>query len=197
MKLSYRLKAIADLVPKESKIIDIGADHALLDIYLALNKKCTSLALDISAKAIEKAKENILKAGANVKTLVNDGINGLNLKDEILIISGMGTSRILKILNRDISNDLIISTHNDVLLLRRTMLKKGYSIYKEKVIKDKKFYVITYYKKMKFNKNIYSFNSKEYSNHLIDYYKIKYKNEPHALKKLKILLLINKLKRNS
>ena len=38
VKLSKRLKAIADLVDKDSKIIDVGCDHALLDIYLLKNK---------------------------------------------------------------------------------------------------------------------------------------------------------------
>ena len=34
MKLSRRLQAISDLINPNSKIIDVGADHAFLDIYL-------------------------------------------------------------------------------------------------------------------------------------------------------------------
>ena len=38
-KISRRLEAIASLVEDNKKIIDIGCDHALLDIYLIKNKK--------------------------------------------------------------------------------------------------------------------------------------------------------------
>ena len=34
MKLSKRLKAISEFIDNEDRIIDIGCDHALLDIYL-------------------------------------------------------------------------------------------------------------------------------------------------------------------
>jgi len=37
MKLSKRLKAICDFVPNNAEIIDVGADHALVDIYLTKN----------------------------------------------------------------------------------------------------------------------------------------------------------------
>ena len=38
IKLSKRLEAISSLVPNNSKIIDIGCDHGLLDIYLYQKK---------------------------------------------------------------------------------------------------------------------------------------------------------------
>ena len=37
MRLSKRLKAITEFVDKEDRIIDIGCDHALLDIYIKEN----------------------------------------------------------------------------------------------------------------------------------------------------------------
>ena len=59
--LSKRLQAICDFVTPNSKVVDIGADHGLVDIYLTKNKNCQCLATDISAKSLEKAKENIKK----------------------------------------------------------------------------------------------------------------------------------------
>ena len=50
MKLKPRLQAIANLIKDNSKIIDVGADHGLLDIYLSKYKNCTCLATDISPK---------------------------------------------------------------------------------------------------------------------------------------------------
>ena len=38
IKISKRLEAISSLVPINSNVIDIGCDHALLDIYLYQNK---------------------------------------------------------------------------------------------------------------------------------------------------------------
>ena len=98
MKLSKRLKAISDLIPNDSKVIDVGADHALLDIYLNKYKNCSCLATDISPYCTEKAKENAIKYQANIETLTNDGLTGLNLNNEIIVISGMGTKNIIKII---------------------------------------------------------------------------------------------------
>ena len=39
MKISKRLRVIGDLVKDNSFILDIGCDHALLDIYVVKNKK--------------------------------------------------------------------------------------------------------------------------------------------------------------
>jgi len=198
MKLSKRLKAICDFVPDNSKIIDVGADHALVDIYLTKEKKCKCLATDISEKCIEKAKENIKNAGVKVDTLVTDGLNKINIKNEIILITGMGTHNILKILKQDIKNDLIISSHNDIPLLHKKLQKKGYYIKNEKVIYDKHFYIITYYKYGKGKKqNNYLTNfidDKTYINFLLNKYKIKYKNEKN-IEKIKYLYIINTIKR--
>ena len=37
--LSKRLKEIANYIPDNIKMVDIGCDHALLDIYLYKNRK--------------------------------------------------------------------------------------------------------------------------------------------------------------
>ena len=46
IKISNRLEAISSLIPNNSKVIDIGCDHGLLDIYLYQKK--------ISNKIIDK-----------------------------------------------------------------------------------------------------------------------------------------------
>ena len=146
MKLSKRLKAISDLIPNDSKVIDVGADHALLDIYLNKYKNCSCLATDISPYCTEKAKENAIKYQANIETLTNDGLTGLKLNNEIIVISGMGTKNIIKILNFDIHNDLIISSHTNIEDLKEFLLNKNYKIEKEISVNDKKDYTIIYAK---------------------------------------------------
>ena len=59
MKISKRLKTIADLIPNDSKVIDVGCDHAYLSIYLSKEKKCKCLATDVNSNALENAKRNM------------------------------------------------------------------------------------------------------------------------------------------
>lgn len=201
MKLSKRLQAICDFVPENSKIIDVGADHALVDIFLAKEKNCKCLATDISEKCIEKAKENIKKYNVKVQTKVTDGLKDIQIKDEIILISGMGTHSILKILNKNLTNDLIISSHNDIPLLHKHLQKRGYRIKNETVIFDKHFYIITYYeykKHKKQNNYITKFiTNEEYIKYLSNKYKIKYQNEKNIIKKLKYYKIIKKLNKKS
>ena len=198
MKINKRLKAICDLVPENSKVIDIGADHALVDIYLNKIKNCDCLATDISPNAIKRAKINIDKNEANVKTKVIDGLP--ELKDEIIIISGMGAKTMLKILHSQITNDLILSPNNNVHLVRKAMRKKGYHIEKELLVKENHYYVITYYKfgKHKRTDDIVSpflKNNIPYMRKLLNYYQIKSINERKLLEKLKYKHIVKKIKR--
>lgn len=149
LKIKPRLLEICNLIKPNSKIIDVGADHALLDIYLNKYKNCTCLAIDISENCIQRAKENIIKYDAKVETKVNDGLNDIKLKDEIIVISGMGTKTIKKILNRNIENDLIIVTHTNIEELKEFLKSKKYEIALEKKIFDKKKYTIICAKRVK------------------------------------------------
>ena len=146
MKLKPRLQAIADLIEKKSKVIDVGADHGLLDIYLSKYKNCTCLAIDISPKCIERAVLNSIKYNTTILTKVNNGLENLNLNDEIVVISGMGTRLIKKILNISLSNDLIISSHTNIEELKEFLENKNYKIVTEKKVNDKKQYTIIYAK---------------------------------------------------
>lgn len=145
MKLSKRLQLVADLINPNTKIIDVGCDHALLDIYLTLFKECDCTAIDISEKAIVNAKENIIKYSLlnKVKVICQNGLNNINYKDKVVIILGMGTNTILNILKYKKPKEMIISSHNNISTLRRKIIKKGYYIKDEKVVYEKnKYYVV-------------------------------------------------------
>ena len=59
MKISKRLKEIAAYVEKDSYVLDVGCDHALLDIYLIRENICKkTMASDIHEGPLKKAKEN-------------------------------------------------------------------------------------------------------------------------------------------
>lgn len=150
MKLSPRLSTIADMITEDSKVIDIGCDHAYLDIFLTFNRhnvECT--AIDINRQIFLKAKKNIehFNMTEKIKLVQANGLEGIEVDpDSTIVLSGLGTATIIKILKKDInklSKTLIIQTNNDVLSLRKNVVKLGYYIDYEKFIKDKeKDYVI-------------------------------------------------------
>ena len=152
MKINDRLQKIGDLVEANSFCLDVGCDHALLDIYLAMDKDCTCLALDISASALKGAKNNIHKYKLDKKIAIvkTDGLKDIEVnKNDYIVISGMGTSTIKHILGTNkLSNNLIISTHNEYDSLRAFVIKLGYKISDELFLFDKdKPYIIIKFEK--------------------------------------------------
>ena len=208
MKLSKRLEAVATLVDVGKRVIDVGCDHGYLDIYLTLNNENRCLATDINEKALNSAINNIKKFNLEdkIETKLTDGLKDIkvNRKDNI-VISGMGTNTIVKILSEStLSNTLIISSNNHIDLLRREVVKLGYYIDTELFIIDKKKpYVIIKFKRgfRKYNLNDFMFgpilkNNVQYRNYMIKKYKeiIKQVAFKKLSVKLKYLMLILKLK---
>ena len=144
MKINERLKRVASFVDDNSYIIDVGCDHALLDIYLVKNKKnIKALASDINEGPLKYAIKNIEKYNLSdkIKTSLANGISKINSNIDTIIISGMGTSSILDIIFSDkskLSNikKIIISSNNNWYLLRKTFMDNGYSILDEDIIKN-------------------------------------------------------------
>ena len=148
MNLSKRLKAIADLVDGKN-VIDVGCDHGYLDIYLTKNNiKC--LATDISEYCIKKAKDKYKEESRDKETTVTNVRECIDTSlYDTIIISGMGTHTILKILyKKQLTDTLIISSNNDLELLRRNIIKLGYYIENEIYINENnKPYIIIKFKK--------------------------------------------------
>ena len=176
-----RIKALASLVDKDSKLIDIGTDHALLPIYLYENKITKNVTgSDISSNALEFAKVNLEKhkLSDKIKLIVSDGFDNLDDEYDTAVISGMGTDTIKKILDREnLPKKLIISSHKNVDKLRLFMNKKGYKITKEIVIKDNNIYydIIKYEKGKEILSNydilVGKSNDSEYKLYVLDKYK--------------------------
>ena len=144
--LSKRLLKVADLVSKGSNVVDVGCEHALLDIYLTLNKSVKCIATDINENSIKVAKANIEKYKlSNDITLVRtNGLHNIDSEDvDTIIIAGLGTKSILKILKDYYFETLIIQSNNDLEQLRLHIIKKGYIIQKEEIVYEhQKYYVI-------------------------------------------------------
>ena len=158
MKISKRLNVIADLIEDNSKVIDCGCDHGLLSIYLALEKNCNVLATDINENALDNAINNIRKYKVdNVTTKLTDGIDNIDVINyDVLVIAGMGTMTIKHILeDKELCDNIIISSNNQIPELRQFMFSIGYHIDNELFITDKgkKYIIIKFVKgKKKYSK---------------------------------------------
>lgn len=153
IKLPKRLETIANIVPLNSNIIDIGCDHGLLDIYLCqkgISQKI--IASDINKSALSNAIANIKKEKLerSIETRLGDGLNTIKESDQIntAIISGMGAHTIVGILKNNLNtlkkiNTIIIQSNTKNYFLRKEITKLNYLIADEKIVKDKdKIYII-------------------------------------------------------
>ena len=145
MRLSKRLKTISEFIDKNDKIIDIGCDHALLDIYLKQEfNDIKIIASDIGDGAIKMAKKNIEKYNLDGQIDLRQG-DGLSVVEDgeidTIVISGMGYYNIVKILSEkekiEKVEKIIIQSNTDVVKLRKFIIKLGYKIDAEKLIEDK------------------------------------------------------------
>jgi len=145
IKLSKRLKSIANYIEDNSNIVDIGCDHALLDIYLAQSKKSINIiASDINKNALNNAKKNIKKENLEhkIKTILSNGLENIDtINLDTIIISGMGTHTIVGILYNNLKKlktikTIIIQSNNDLDFLRYKLSKIGYIINSETLIED-------------------------------------------------------------
>lgn len=167
IKLSKRLEAISSLIPINSNVIDVGCDHALLDIYLYQQKMVKKIiASDINANALNNAKENIKKAKLekNIETRLGNGLDTLKEEDNIdtIVISGMGAHTIIGIIKNNLNklkniNTIIIQSNTKLMLLRKEITRLNYIIDNEIVVKDSnKIYTV-----IKFIKGKKHYNKKE------------------------------------
>jgi len=147
MKINERLERIGDLVEANSFCLDVGCDHALLDIYLVKkNKNIKAIASDIAEGPLEQAKQNIIRENLEneIETRLGPGLKTYSEGIDTIIISGMGGRNIIgickdspKVLKK--INTLIISPNNYQEDVKRYLCKNGFYIDNEEFVRDKKF----------------------------------------------------------
>lgn len=202
MTLSRRLLSLAGLVIDSDNVADIGCDHALLDIYLVKNKIVNHvLVSDKNKDALDSGIRNIKKhhLEEHIEAKLGDGLSVIDDNIDTLIISGMGSNTIIKILSskklKQI-NKLIIQSNNDHALLRRFLCMKGYYISHEAVIYDHgKYYINIVF--LKGNKN-YTAKEFKYGPILMygnkDYFDFLYKKQESILENIPRYKLIKRIR---
>ena len=167
INISKRLQTIAELVldGNSRKIIDVGCDHALLDIYLLQNNQNLKIVASDNKKApLESARKNIERYSFlnKIELSLRDGIESIDDDIDTIVIAGMGMDTIVEILEKN-KNELknierlIISSNNKYAELREKICALGFYIKEERIIfDDGKFYIA-----IEFIKGIKNYSKKE------------------------------------
>lgn len=103
IKLSQRLQAIADFVPQDAVVADIGTDHGFLPCWLAQQGRAKKIfACDVNAQPLALAQKNIEDYNVTdvVSTRLGNGLTVLQPGEvNVVTIAGMGGSLMLDILD--------------------------------------------------------------------------------------------------
>lgn len=197
-----RLETISSYINDGELVLDVGCDKAHLSRILA-KRKIYSVASDIHPHIIEEAIS--LTSPELIKYITFKAGDGVTIDDEenyTLVLAGMGTYTILKILEnskKEFKKVITISNNNHDIL-RTEMLKYGYKVDCEEIIKEKKKYynLIVFIKgKKEYSKEeiLYGYNHKnkillkERNDYLINKYTkiLKHTNNKNLVEKVEIL----------
>lgn len=166
MKINDRLKTIGDLVSANSFCLDVGCDHAFLDIYLVKkNMGIKAIASDVLEGPLNQAKQNIKREGLEdeIETRLGDGLDTYSSEVDTIIISGMGGRNMIGIFKNNLKvlkevDTIIVSPNNYQEDVKRFLCKNGFIIDDEVMVKEKKFI----YQIIKFVKGKKRYSKKEY-----------------------------------
>jgi len=136
---------VASFVEEDSFLIDVGCDHALLDIYLAsIYKNIKMIASDNKKGPLEGASENIKKYHLEdrIQLKLGNGIEPIQNGVDTIVISGMGGLNMIGILKYKTElllnvQTLILSPNSDTEKVRKEITRLGYKIENEELVKDK------------------------------------------------------------
>lgn len=150
MQLSMRLSAIAQMVSRGSRLVDVGCDHGYLPIWLILQSVIPSaIAMDVRTGPLERAREHIEQAqlAEYIELRLSDGLQKLTPGEgDTLVIAGMGGPLMERILREGQAllpgfQELILQPQSDVPHFRRFLRMSGWEIVREEMVcEDGKYY---------------------------------------------------------
>ncbi|MEK0313027.1 tRNA (adenine(22)-N(1))-methyltransferase [Cohnella sp. 56] len=144
-KLSKRLATLASWVRPGARFADIGTDHALLPVFLALNGTVSrAVAGDVNAGPAEAARRQVASAGVGhiVSVRHGDGLSVLSPGEvDTVCIAGMGGSLMVRLLDEagaalsDVTT-LILSPHVAEDQVRRWLQAHRYVLEREAIVEE-------------------------------------------------------------
>lgn len=147
-QLSKRLNRVGEFVPEQSRLADIGSDHAYLPVALVLQNKIPfALAGEVVKGPFESAQKQVRKNGLEQQIIVRlaDGLDAVEKDENItaVTICGMGGSLIRDILDAGWEKQRLNGTEQLILqpnigekTLREWLTVHGYTILEEDILEE-------------------------------------------------------------
>lgn len=147
MKINDRLKKIGDLVEANSFCLDVGCDHAFLDIYLVQRgENIKAIASDVKEGPLNHARENINKYHLEdkIECRLGNGLDTYSDDVDTIIISGLGGRSMIGIFKSHLEvlkkvNTIILSPNNYQEDVKRFLCKHHFYLSNEELVKEGKF----------------------------------------------------------
>lgn len=145
MKITKRLERVASHISKGSIVLDIGTDHGYIPVFLVEKGLSPfAIAADVNKKPLDKAKELIAENKMNDKVETRLGSGFEIIKDgevDEVIIAGMGGVLISDLITAagEIPKKLkklVLQPMQAQKELRKYLLKNGYEIIEEELVKE-------------------------------------------------------------
>lgn len=145
LELTPRLRQLADWVPDGAMFADIGTDHALLPVWLVLQRRVHScIASDLRPEPLRRAKATAkLWNVSGIVFRLCDGLSGIRPAEvDTIAIAGLGGENIAAILakapwTRDGKHVLLLQPMTRVETLRRYLSESGYAIRREALVQER------------------------------------------------------------
>lgn len=148
IELGERLTRVASFVPNESKVCDVGSDHAYLPVYLIQNDQITcAIAGEVVEGPYLSAKQTVrdYRMENRIEVRLGDGLQILSKEDDItaVTICGMGGELISRILEAGYNGGhlngrerLILQPNVAEHFVREWLMNHSYHIVEETVVED-------------------------------------------------------------
>ena len=145
LELTPRLRLLADWVPQDAKLADVGTDHAYLPVWLVLHGRVASaIASDLRKGPLERARETGRTYGAErIDFRLCNGLADIRPEEaDTIVIAGMGGENIASILaaapwTADGRHTLLLQPQTHAEDLRRFLMDHGYAIRREALVYDR------------------------------------------------------------
>jgi tRNA (adenine22-N1)-methyltransferase len=151
-KLSVRLETVAKYVPLDSRLADIGSDHAYLPSYLAKNGRISfGIAGEVAKGPFQSAEKNVMAEGLSevISVRMGDGLEVIQPGDaDCITIAGMGGSLIATILENGKEKlasvkRLVLQPNINAIAIRQWLVENDWELIAEEIVEeDNKIYEI-------------------------------------------------------